>query len=160
MILNCPDIAFRRFDDITSEISMPRNLNNTTVFCVGCENVDDELIDEYAEIMLKAGYRNFVFNGKDKENWHYRFDLMDIALMSDSEDAALTSTLEDLQELPDEFLFSEDKVLIYASDYDMVRKCYEIIIQAGCGNSVRYAGEDNMDFKNGEIYRVLSIEKG
>ena len=42
----------------------------------------------------------------------------------------------------------------------MVRKSYQIIIDSGCGKSVRYVGNDNMDFHNGEVYRVLSVEKG
>lgn len=160
MVLNCPNIAFRRFEDINDKVSKPRNLNGVTVIFIDCANVADELIDEYAEIMLKAGCRSFVFYGSDETNWHYRFDLMDISLIGDSEDVALTSTLDDLSELPDEFLISEDKVVICASNYDMVRKCYEIIINAGCGARVRYIGADNLDFKNGSEYRVLSIEKG
>lgn len=61
MKLNCPNIAFRCFDDITSKVSMPHNLNNTTVICLGCDNVEDKIIDKYAEILLKAGCRSFVF---------------------------------------------------------------------------------------------------
>lgn len=160
MKLNCPNIAFRCFDDITSKVSMPRNLNNTTVICLGCENVEDELIDKYAEILLNAGCRSFVFYGNDEPNWHYRFDLMDIRLRGDVEDVALTSTLEDLNDLPDEFLISEADVKIYACDYEMVRRSYQIIIDAGCGNAVRYVGQDSMNFEKGCIYRVLSVEKG
>lgn len=160
MELNCPNIAFRRFEDIDCRVSRPHNLKNTTVILINCAGVTEELIDTYAKIMLEAGGRSFVFHGPDAENWHYRFDLMDISLYEDSEDVALTSTLDNLEELPDEFLISEENVLIYASDYDKVRKSYQIVIDAGCGNSMRYIGEDSMDFKHGDVYRVLSVEKG
>ena len=85
MVLNCPNIAFRTFDDITSKVSRPRNLTGTTVILVGCTGVKRNLIDKYAKIMLKVGCRSFVFYGADAEDWHYRFDLMDISLQKASE---------------------------------------------------------------------------
>lgn len=113
MVINGPNIAFRRFEDITSKVSRPHNLKNTTAIFVNCTNVKKKLVGKYAEIMLKAGCRSFVFEGSEAEQWHYEFDLKDISLTHDSEDVALTSTLDHLEELPDELLISEGNVLIY-----------------------------------------------
>lgn len=160
MDLNCPNISFRKMDDITSQVSMPQNLQNTTVILINVTAIKNEIIDQYADILIKAGCKSFVFYGKDENNWHYRFDLKGLSFLGEADEVILTSTLDSLEELPDEFLISEKNVLIYASDYEMIRKCYKIVVDAGCGTPVKYIGESTMDLKKDEIYRVLSIEKG
>jgi len=156
--LNCPNIHMGTFDEIESG---NYNFKDFTVILVGNKKIDDEKMSLYADVLLKSGCENFGFCGKYAEEWHNLFDLRSLAFFEDSDDVALTYTIDSITDMPDEFCICLDNVFIYADTYKFMRKCHKAIVNAGCGVRVKYIGpDDSLAFDREKEYVVLSIEKG
>lgn len=156
--LNCPNIHMGTFNEIKGG---NYNFKDFTVILVGNKKMDDMEISSYAEVLLNEGCRNFAFCGKYAEKWHYLFDLKGISLFGDSDDVALTYTIDSIADIPDEFCICLDNVFIYAETSECMRKCHKAIVDAGCGVRVKYIGPDDyLCFNKEKEYVVLSIEKG
>ena len=159
--LYCPNIRFGTFDLDIQGRDGELKLNGFTTILVITECISEEIICNYAKILLNAGCRDFAFCGEESDKWHRLFDEADIDRTDDEDDCATTWEISGLREIPEELCVCKEDVFIFCSTYEAVRKTHNIIADAGYGFKVRYIwDDDSIAMPKGKIYTVLSVEKG
>jgi hypothetical protein len=80
------------------------DLKNGTITCfMIVEHIHDiDFIRKQVLSLIVAGCKNFIFYGRQESIWHLETDLADIKVHPDSDEVALTSTCESLDDFIDE----------------------------------------------------------
>lgn len=155
----CPNIRFGTFERDIKGNHM--KLDGFTVILVMSEPVSDEIVLEYARILIRSGCRDYGFCGVEGDKWHNLFDLTDIDITEDEEDYSTTWGIDSIEELPDQLCICKEEIFILCTDDETVKRCHRAITTQGYGFKVKYIGEkDTLAFNREKEYFVLSVEKG
>ena len=93
-----------------------------------------EFFKELAAHLLLSGCRNFDFYGSKESNWHFGFDWTDIDLFPDSDNVALTSGSDGIEEFVDGIQDTLDlghSVYLFYDDERIFRRVCELLNDAG-----------------------------
>ena len=109
-----------------------RDLSNHTVIIVTDEIIDETLIKELADVILKKGCKNVAFCGTASDEWQRVFDEADREIngfndITGYEDFAVMWRFEDVESLTDEVYTCWNEVLILCSNMSLIRECQNIL---------------------------------
>ncbi len=112
-----------------------RDLSNHTVIIVTDEIIDETLIKELADVILKKGCKNVAFCGTASDEWQRVFDETDREIngfndITGYEDFAVMWRFEDVESLGDEVYTCWNEVLILCSNMSLIRECRDILEEA------------------------------
>lgn len=112
-----------------------RDLSNHTVIIVTDEIIDETLIKELADVILKKGCKNVAFCGTASDEWQRVFDEADREIngfndITGYEDFAVMWKFEDIESLVDEVYTCWNEVLILCSNMSLIRECQDILEEA------------------------------
>lgn len=112
-----------------------RDLSNHTVIIVTDEIIDETLIKELADVILKKGCKNVAFCGTASDEWQRVFDEADREIngfndITGYEDFAVMWRFEDVEALADEVYTCWNEVLILCSNMSLIRECQNILEEA------------------------------
>lgn len=112
-----------------------RDLSNHTVIIVTDEIIDETLIKELADVILKKGCKNVAFCGTASDEWQRVFDEADREIngfndITGYEDFAVMWKFEDIESLVDEVYTCWNEVLILCSNMSLIRECRDILEEA------------------------------
>ena len=112
-----------------------RDLSNHTVIIVTDEIIDETLIKELADVILKKGCKNVAFCGTASDEWQRVFDEADREIngfndITGYEDFAVMWRFEDVESLADEVYTCWNEVLILCSNMSLIRECRNILEEA------------------------------
>ena len=112
-----------------------RDLSNHTVIIVTDEIIDETLIKELADVILKKGCKNVAFCGTASDEWQRVFDEADRDIngfndITGYEDFAVMWKFEDIESLVDEVYTCWNEVLILCSNMSLIRECRDILEEA------------------------------
>ena len=112
-----------------------RDLSNHTVIIVTDEIIDETLIKELADVILKKGCKNVAFCGTASDEWQRVFDEADREIngfndITGYEDFAVMWKFEDIESLVDEVYTCWNEVLILCSNMSLIRECQNVLEEA------------------------------
>ncbi len=114
-----------------------RDLSRHTVIIITDEIIDESLIREFAELILKKGCKNVAFCGTCSEEWKQIFDEVDCEVngfnsCGEYEDFAVMWCFNDMESLPEELAVCWNEVLILCSNLSLLRQCKGIVDEEYC----------------------------